>query len=170
MLPEVGMLREVVILAMFENEYPVFLQYTFLEDKVRDGWKFLKGVWRVGKDEVELLLTGLNKLKHIASERCGCLSSEFLKTLLDETVMVSIHLHANHSAASSGKKLQGDAASAGEKVEGCGFFEIYILVKNIEDVLFGKVGSRPRLESAWNVEMSALVYSCNDAHGVICPW
>jgi hypothetical protein len=84
--------------------------------------------------------------------------------------MVAVHLHTDYSAASSGKKLEGDAASAREEIEGCSSFKVDILIQHVEDVLLGEVSGRSRLECARNVEMAALVYSCDDTHGVISPW
>ena len=57
-LEEVGMLGEIVVLAVFEDEEPVGLEQTALDDEVGQCGEFLEGVGRVGKDEVELLFAG----------------------------------------------------------------------------------------------------------------
>lgn len=55
-LNEAGVLGEVVVFAMLKDEDSVLGKDILLEDEVGDGGKFTKCVWRVGKDEVELLL------------------------------------------------------------------------------------------------------------------
>ena len=68
MLHEVGMLREVVVLAVLEDEDAVLLQESLFENKVGNGGQFLQGVWRVGKDEVELQFAGFEEAEDIAPE------------------------------------------------------------------------------------------------------
>ena len=55
-LYEARVLGEVVVFAMLKDEDSVLGKEILLEDEVGDGGKFTKCVWRVGKDEVELLL------------------------------------------------------------------------------------------------------------------
>ena len=38
------------------------------EDKIGNLWKFLQGVGRVGKDEVKLLMTALDKAEDIGAK------------------------------------------------------------------------------------------------------
>ena len=38
------------------------------KDKIRNLWKLLQGVGRVGKDEVELLMTALDKAESIGTK------------------------------------------------------------------------------------------------------
>lgn len=56
MLYEARVLGEVVVFAMLKDEDAVLGKDILLEDEVGDGGKFTQCVWRVGKDEVELLL------------------------------------------------------------------------------------------------------------------
>ena len=51
---EVGMLGEVMILAMFEYEDAVGSKDVAAEDEVGQGGELFQGIGRVGKDEVEL--------------------------------------------------------------------------------------------------------------------
>lgn len=55
-LYEAGVLGEVVVFAMLKDEDSVLGKEVLLEDEVGDGGKFTQCVWRVGKNEVELLL------------------------------------------------------------------------------------------------------------------
>ena len=56
MLHEVGMLREIVVLAVLEDEDALRLQQAMLEDEIGNSGQLLQGIGRVGKDEVELLV------------------------------------------------------------------------------------------------------------------
>ena len=61
MFQESRMVREVVLLSMFKDEETIFRKkplsplLTLWNNDVRNLWKFLQSVRRVGKDEVELL-------------------------------------------------------------------------------------------------------------------
>ena len=54
-----------------------------------------------------------------------------------------------------------------EKVEGTGIFKVDIAREHIEDVLLGKVGGGPCLESLRNIEVPSFVFTCNDSHAYI---
>ena len=59
MLHESGMLGKIIILAMFENEDSIFVQQVAIQYEVWNLREFLQRVWRIGKDEIKLLLAGL---------------------------------------------------------------------------------------------------------------
>ena len=54
---EVGVLGEIVVLAVFEDEDAVGFEQSALDNEIGKGRNFLQGVWWIGKDEVELLFT-----------------------------------------------------------------------------------------------------------------
>ena len=156
-----------MVLAVLKHEDAVILQQPFFEDKVGNGGQFFQGVGWVGKDKVKLLMATLEKTKHIGTEGNTTIVAQFLYAIADETVVVSIHLHTNHLLTAARQQLERDAACAREKVERDGFVQIYILCQHIEDVLLGKVGGRPRLERARDVEMPSFVFACDNAHSGI---
>ena len=165
MLNKVGVVGEVVVLTMFEDKDAVILQQSFLEDDVRDGRQFFESVWRIGKDEVVLLTTGLQKAEHIATKGFnGGVPLELLETLLDEAVMVAVEFDADDAGASPREQFEGDAARACEEVEGFGTVEVDVLHQHVEDVLLGKIGGRPRLERTRNIKMPPLVFSSYYSH------
>ena len=45
-----------------------------------------------------------------------------------------------------------------------GILEVYVACEHVEDVLLGKVGGRPGFEGSRNIEVPALVFSCDDSH------
>ena len=68
------MCREVVVFAVLKDEDAALFQQCFLEDEVRDCGQLLQRIGRVGKDEVELLMTTLDEAEYITSKRndAGC--------------------------------------------------------------------------------------------------
>ena len=55
MLDETGVSREVILLSMLENKDAAVFKKTITEHEVGNLWQPFQGVWRVGKDKVELL-------------------------------------------------------------------------------------------------------------------
>ena len=125
-----GVLGEIVVLAMFENKDAVGFEQSALDDEVGQRGEFLEGVRRVGKDEVELLFAGLDEAEDVAADcyhigdsppvirfathrgdspLCG---GEFFQTVLDEAVVVAIEFNADDVAAASREQFEGNAASA----------------------------------------------------------
>ena len=112
MFGKVGMGGEIVILTVFENEHTTFLQKTFFKDQIWYRREFLQGVGRIGEDEVKLLFARLHETEHVATQRYGIIGVQFLQTVLDETVMVSVSLYADDVTAASRQQFQCDAACA----------------------------------------------------------
>ena len=67
MLYKVGIAAEVVVLAVLKHQYAVILQQSFLKYQSWYRWQFLKCVWWVGKDKVELLFARLDIAERVAS-------------------------------------------------------------------------------------------------------
>ena len=57
--------REIIVLAMLENKQSIFLQQVVLEDEIRDCWKLWKGIRRIGKDEIELLMAAFEESEYV---------------------------------------------------------------------------------------------------------
>ena len=73
MLDEAGMMGEVVGLAVLEDEEAAFLKQITRKDDVGEFGDLRQDVWRVGKDEVELLTALRDELQGIASDgECRC--------------------------------------------------------------------------------------------------
>ena len=171
-----AVLGEIVVLTVFENKEPVGLEQSTLDNQVGQRGQLLQSVGRVGKDEVELLFAGLDETECVAAD-CyhigdsppvirsgGGPSAKLLQAVLNEAVVVAIEFNADDVTAASREQFKGNAARAGEEVEGLGTVEVDVLNEHVEDVLLGKIRRRPRLERARNIEVAALVFSCNDSH------
>ena len=168
MLHEMGMLREIVVLAVLEDEDALRLQQAMPEDEVGNGGQLLQGIGRVGKDEVELLVAGLNVTEDIGAKTLNIerlsLPFQLFNTLQDKAVMVAVLLYADHLGTASRQELKRDAARAGEEVKGCSTIKVDVAHQHIEDILLCKVSRWPRLKRARNVEVPPLVSSRYNPH------
>lgn len=164
MLQESGMLGKIIILAMFENEDSIFVQQVAIQYEVWDLREFLQRIWRVGKDEIKLLLAGLQEAEHIATNQKILVFAQLLETLADEVGVVAVCLYADDALATSGNEFQRDAARTGKEVEGGCILKIDVTLQNIKDILLCKICCWARLERTWNVEMATFILSCYDSH------
>ena len=158
------MVGKIVVLAMLENEDALFVEKIAIEYEVWNLRKLLQRVWRIGKDEIELLLAGSQEAEYIAANQKIPVFAQFLETLADEVGVVAVCLYADDALATSGNEFQRDAARTGKEVEGGCILKIDVTLQNIKDILLCKICCRPRLERTWNVEMATLILSCYDSH------
>ena len=164
MLQIARMAHKIVGLAMLYDKDAIGLEQIVLEDEVGDGIDVVKGIGRVGKDEVELLAATLDKPEHIAADEHVGIGAQLGHALADEVGMVAVGLDADHLRAASRQHLERYAARAGKEVERHGAVEVYISIEHIEDILLGKVCSGSRLERTWYIEVASLIYSCDNSH------
>lgn len=129
-LQKVGMLGEIVVLAVFEDKEAVGLQQATLDDEVGQGAEFLQGIGRIGKNKVELLVAGLDKAEDISANRyhigdsppvirfathrggsplCGGggrPSAEFLQAVLNEAMVVAVEFDADNATTASREQFE----------------------------------------------------------------
>lgn len=152
---------------------PAVLQYeeTTFADKRQSPFGYLcnarQGVWRVCKDELELPLARLEKPEDIAANESVVLNAKLGDALANESRMVAVHLYAHHLFASTRKEFKSDAAGTAEEVKRFDILKIHITLKNIKDVLLGKVSSGTRLERTRHIEMPALIFAGYDSHLIL---
>ena len=102
MLHKMGIGGEIVLLAVLEDEDAVVFQKSLLKDETGNRGKLFQGVWGIGKDEIKLLLTGFDEAEHITTDRQDLRRvSEFLQTVLDETVVITVQFDADHLTAAT---------------------------------------------------------------------
>ena len=94
MLNKAGMLAEVVVLAMLDDQETSFAQKIALEYHIRQFGDFLQYIGRVCKDEVELLPALTDVLEHISLYGDGRKILQLVYELLDELEMQGILLYA----------------------------------------------------------------------------
>ena len=95
MFHEMGIIREIIVLPMFEDQYAIILEQSFLKDKAGDLWQFFQSVRGIGKDEIEPLLTRFDEAEHVTAKGHTDIGAEFLQTFLDESVMVTVLFYAD---------------------------------------------------------------------------
>ena len=106
----------------------------------------------------------LDEPEHVATDEHVVWCADFRDALLDEAGVVAVFLHADHPPAAAREQLQRDAACARKEVEGGRVVQVEVAPDDVEDVLLGEVGRRPRLECAGNLEMTTLIDTSDDAH------
>ena len=158
------MVGEIVVLAMLENEDALFVEKIAIEYEVWNLGELLQCVWRIGKDEIKLLLAGSQEAEHVATNQKILVFAQFLEAFSDKVGMVAVCFYTDDTLAATGNQFQGDAACAGKEVEGCGILEIDVILQNIKDVLLCEICSWSRLERTWYVEVATLILSCYDSH------
>ena len=67
MFHEMGIIREIIVLPMFEDQYAIILEQSFLKDKAGNLWQFFQSVRGIGKDEVELPFAGFDVAEGVSS-------------------------------------------------------------------------------------------------------
>ena len=78
--------------------------------------------------------------------------------------MLAVFLDRNDKRAAARKQLERDRSRSGKQIERAGRREVDVGAQDVEEIFFGKVGRRARLESARYVEMSSFIFSGNDSH------
>ena len=167
MLQESRMVGEIVVLAMLENEDALFVEKIAIEYEVWNLGELLQCVWRIGKDEIELLLACSQEAEYIATNQKILVFAQFLEALSDKVGMVAVSFYTDDTLAATGNQFQGDAACAGKEVEGCNILEVYVILQNIKDVLLCEIGGWSSLKRTGNVEMATLILSCYDSHNLL---
>ena len=135
-----------------------------LENQVGNRRKRFQLIGRIGENQVELPLRGLDEAKNVLPDDDVTLGLEFLGTIFDKLNVLGIHLDAHDWIAAPRQHFKRDATRARKKVERTGSLEINVSVEHVEKVFLRKIGRRTRLERARNVEMPTLVDSSDDAH------
>ena len=111
-LNESGHILKTVVLAVFEYEDAVGLQQSALKYQLGQGGQLGKSVGRIGKDEVELLVTALYKAEHVAAQGDTFVCPQLFNALLYEGVMVAVGFNAYHALTSPRQHFERYAARA----------------------------------------------------------
>ena len=93
--------------------------------------------------------------------------TEPLRHILYKPVLCGGLLHRRHRTAFARQKLKADSPGAGKKVESVASFKIGQILNNVEYILTGKVGGRPRRDICRHIESPTSVFSSNYSHSII---
>ena len=96
-----GVRREVVVLSMLENEESIGRKKVLREDEIRDGWQLWKGIRRISKDEIELLMTALYESEDVALDQYMFIGTNLLHALCDETSVIPVLFNTNNFLAAT---------------------------------------------------------------------
>jgi len=164
-LNESRVLGEVIGFTVLQNKEAVGLQQPAREDDVGQFRYLRQNVWRVSKDEVELFTALGHILENVAANGQCRRVLQFVKELLDETMMANVKLHAYDTSAASADEFKRNAACAREEVESRrSLAEVDVALQDVEKVLLGEVRRRTCREAARHLEMPAFVFASDDAH------
>ena len=174
MLCEVGELGEVIRAWVLYDDDAVALEESRAKDHLWEGSDLLQLVRWVGKDEVELRSSALRGLEVAEDIGLQDLQAPFLLQLAsdganEERVLPSL-LERDHTATASGDELCRYAARPAEEVNGRGVLKVDVVLKDVEEVLLGKVCRRASIEALGYVEAAALVLTSDDAHVLLSLW
>ena len=76
-------------------------QQTAVKDESGYLLQTLQRVWWVGEDDVELLMTGLDKLEHVATDDNRIVGTQGGYALPNEGIVVAVGFHAHHLPATA---------------------------------------------------------------------
>lgn len=169
-LYEARHIREIVMLAVLEDEQTAGAQHALAKDELRYGGQRGQSVRRVGEDEVVLLLARLDEAEHVATDEDVVLRAELRHALADERRMVAVHLHAHNRSAAAREQFERDAARTSEEIERLCAIHIDVAVNHVEDILFGEVRCRTSLERARNIKVAPFIFSCYYTHNMMLRW
>ena len=105
MLNKMGVSREIIVLAVFENQHTRGLQQIVLENEIGHCRQFREIVWRIGKDEIELGATCFQETENITSDKDMPFGAHFFHTLTDEVGMITVGFHTDHRGTSTRKEF-----------------------------------------------------------------
>ena len=140
---------------MLQNEIAFRMQDILLKHLVRKTFYALQSVWRVGKDDIELLSAYRKKVEYIGVD-CGDVGeTEPGGFSSDEVCVVLIHIDRIYPGSAAGCKFVCNGAGPAEQVQNLEVLKFVFVVKDIEKTLFCKVCSRPRpLSCGWKYSLS----------------
>jgi hypothetical protein len=157
---EVRVGREVGVLAMFEDKETLVGEPAVAEDEVGELVKVGERIGRVSEDEVEGRgRRNGEEAEDVATHELMVVAGdvELFGDLLDELLLGTTLFDADNVSGTSAEQFEADATCSAEEVEGATAFEGHAALEDVEEGLFGKVGSGACLEVAGRVEAASAV-------------
>ena len=149
---------------MFEYEDAVVGQEVFLKDRIGQLRQRLMGVWRVGEDDVELLVGPFEQVEHICSHHMQVLYIEPRSGTLYEICARSVDIDSGYLFGTTRDELEGDGTRAGEEVHNCTIFIIDIVVQYVEQSLLGHICRRTDRQVGRRIESPSLQRARDNTH------
>lgn len=149
---------------MLEYEHATIIEQIAFHHEM---WYFLetvKCVGRIGKDEIKLQLASLDEAESVEPQRLTYVRAKIFETVNNESMMLAVLFNTHHPLAAARHQFERYAASARKEIQSRGSIQFDVRRQNIENVFFGEIRSRPRLERAWYLEMPTSVFPSYYSH------
>ena len=166
LLPEFRICGEVHLLRMFENQHAFGTQQVVFEHQPYDLLAALQIVGGVRENHVELFRTAFEVEEDVGFDRIEVPDAQLRRRLADEVVVYRIDFHRGYAPRSARCKLIADRAGSREEVQHVALLEIQQIAEDVEEVLLGEIGRRPRPQVAGRVDGPALVFSAYYSHTI----
>ena len=142
-----GVGREIVGLSMLQHKKAIGAEQAVTHYTVGDGLQLWQGVWRIGKNEVELFAATGQILENVSTDGDGREVLQLVNETADKLVMKRILLYRHYAVAAAAEQFERNASGSGKEVQGCrGFVKINIPLQYVEEVLLCKICGRACLE------------------------
>ena len=99
LLHKAGMGGEIVGFSVFQYEQTIGTEQTVPHYAVGDGLQLWQGVWRIGKNEVELFAAAGQILEYVSTDGNGREVLQLVNETADELVMERILFHCHYTVA-----------------------------------------------------------------------
>ena len=127
------------------------------DHEVRQGLERRERIRRIGKDDIVTYTSvPLQEAEHIGANDLHGLEIEFLCRTTDKVGLHAIGFDRGDGRSTARGKLVRDAARATEKIKNRDVGEIDVASKDVEERLFGKVGSRTSDDVTWRLDAPPL--------------
>ena len=153
-----------MLIPVFQDEIAARMQQIQRKDLVRKPVQPVQGIGRIGKDQVELLVTDGQEIEDIVPHHGYGIQPQARSFLLDERGVLAGHLHAVHAPGPARSELEGDGTGAPEKVQHLEVLEFILVVQNVEQALLGKVRGGPGLVAGRRKDHFPFQFSADDSH------
>ena len=101
MTEKTGMIAEIIVFAVLEDEYPIGLEHIAAHYKAWNLGEPFQSIWRVGKDNIVRGGASLNEFKSIVANYAPSTLAKRCYNLLQMRKMLLVHLYRCYGAASA---------------------------------------------------------------------
>ena len=157
---------KIFVARMFEDEDTARPQNFAVEHHPDDLLARRQIVGRIRENQVELFGAAFQVEKNVRFDGVEVFDSELPGGPADEIVVYGIDLDRGYAASSARCEFVTDGTRAGEEVQHVALLEIQQIAEDVEEVLLGEIGRRPRPQVAGRVDGPALVFSAYYSHTI----
>ena len=140
--------------------------YVVFEHQPYDLLAALQIVGSVRENHVELFRTTFEVEEDVGFDCIEVPDAQLRRRLADEVVVYRIDFHRGYAPRSARCELIADRAGSREEVQHVALLEIQQIAEDVEEVLLGEIGRRPRPQVAGRVDGPALVFSAYYSHTI----